>query len=817
MNALWRYVEGWAGREPAAANPERLEASLEATWQVSPALLAAFVLVVVAVLLTVYWHERSSGHKWWKLGLAAIRSTLVGLVVFMLLGWTLQRHRTDLPNLAVVLDDSESMGLVDPLDDNSQSAEIKRRLARTRLAEPTRLNLGKSLLLPDGGALAGELARRYQVRWYLAGSSARALGQQDVLAAIEQLSPQQPSSRLGDCLTDVLQQERGRSVTALVLLTDGITTDGRSLAEAARSARAQSVPLFLIGLGNDRPLRDVNLADVLVDQAAFVGDLVCFDAKIVAEGYTGKATLRLLVAEAPPEQQPIDLPPANSAATPKLLEQQELQLDAQTKTHTVRLAHRVNAPGEFDFTIEVVPSTPESNTQNNRVTRRVIVRQEKISVLLAQAYPSYEFRFLKQMLARELNPPETTDGNSPGVRTLLQEADPAYSDTDKSALRSFPVTRDELFPYDVLILGDLNPDLLSPSMATNIRDFVTARGGGLIVIAGPRYTPLAWRGSPLAALFPCPVDAVRLPDAQATITESFRPRLTPLGMASPPMQLADSPQQNAKLWRDELTPLHWLAALQDLRPGVRVLAEHPSLHQPGGQPLPVITMQFVGAGKVVFHATDETYRWRFGGGDAHFARYWVQTIRYLCRSRLLGGGAPVELTTDRNEYRRGDPVELRVRFLDERQAPPQDNGVTVALERSGGQRRDIVLHRRAEERGVFEGTASGLVAGQYRALVALPTQQGSAVTHEFTIVEPPGELAQTQMKSAELQEAARISGGKFYGFMAAQNLLSDLPRGRHLRLESLPPRPIWNSPILASLFVLLITGEWLLRRRLGML
>ena len=116
-----------------------------------------------------------------------------------------------------------------------------------------------------------------------------------------------------------------------------------------------------------------------------------------------------------------------------------------------------------------------------------------------QAYPSYEFRFLKQMLLRELNAAQPAEGKAAGFRTVLQEADLEYGETDKTAERAFPASRDELFQYDVLIFGDVNPSLLSPSIMNNIYEFVTVRGGGLIFIAGPRYTPLAYRETPLAA------------------------------------------------------------------------------------------------------------------------------------------------------------------------------------------------------------------------------------------------------------------------------------------------------------------------------
>src|SRR6185295_16421130 len=99
---------------------------------------------------------------------------------------------------------------------------------------------------------------------------------------------------------------------------------------------------------------------------------------------------------------------------------------------------------------------------------KVVVRDEIIRVLLVQAYPSFEFRFLKQMLLRELNRTQSADGKAAGFRTVLQEADLEYVETDKTAERTFPASRDELFQYDVLIFGDVNPALLSPTIMNNI-------------------------------------------------------------------------------------------------------------------------------------------------------------------------------------------------------------------------------------------------------------------------------------------------------------------------------------------------------------
>jgi len=47
--------------------------------------------------------------------------------------------------------------------------------------------------------------------------------------------------------------------------------------------------------------------------------------------------------------------------------------------------------------------------------------------------------------------------------------------------------------------------------------------------------------------------------------------------------------------------------------------------------------------------------------------------------------------------------------------------------------------------------------------------------------------------------------------------LEELPKGRQVRIESLPPEPLWNSSFLVLLVIGLLTAEWLLRKRWGLL
>src|SRR5262249_37498086 len=148
--------------------------------------------------------------------------------------------------------------------------------------------------------------------------------------------------------------------------------------------------------------------------------------------------------------------------------------------------------------------------------------------------------------------------------------------------------------------------------------------------------------------------------------------------------------------------------------------------------LPVIMVQYVGPGKVLFHATDETWRWRYRVGDVYFARYWVQTLRYLSRTKLLGKDRSAELTAKR-EYQRGQSPQLRLRVLEERRAPAEDEGVTVLIEHPGHQNHRVTLRRNALNRGVFEGVFSQPPAGKYHAWIATPAMEGDAASVDFTV------------------------------------------------------------------------------------
>jgi hypothetical protein len=307
------------------------------------------------------------------------------------------------------------------------------------------------------------------------------------------------------------------------------------------------------------------------------------------------------------------------------------------------------------------------------------------------------------------------------------------------------------------------------------------------------------------------VDGGPLPES---VTRGFAVQPTPLGLHTPPLMLGDTLVESDQIWRS-LSPLYWLVEVERLKPAAQVLAEHPTLSTSQGRRLPLFISQFVGAGRVWFHAVDSTWRWRVGAGDVYFARYWVQTIRHLARGKLTAGRG-AELITDRREYQTGERIDVRLRFLDQRLAPP-DDVVTVLIESPGRARQRLVLRRDRNLASVFAGTLTGLSDGKYELLVADLPLPGNPPSARFSVVAPAGEMARTQMDRPALIAATESTRGRLYTIADAGRLADELPRGRRAALESLPPLAWWNQWWLLATFLVAITSEWILRKRRGML
>jgi uncharacterized membrane protein len=801
MQPIKRFVEWYLNAPPATPGEDTAWSfSSRLPWPVwlpSWSLLLAGLLAV-GLVIWIYWKDARKSPRWARLTLISLRLATLALLLVLLTELTLTIDRTGLPFIAVMIDDSASQSLHDQFPDERIQAQAKSLIEQARYEEMSRLNLAKAILTGGDGQFLKQLLRRHKLRLYRFSETAVPLGnseyrQSDELAEllplIEGLRAEGAQTRPGPAVKKVLDDFRGAPPSAIVMFSDGITstTDADRLTGVADLARSKLVPIFTVGIGSEEPARDLQLYDLLVDEVVFVDDPISFSAKLKGYGY---------------ENRKVTVGVKEKGAS-EFLTSRQVTVGPDGKPVKVELIYTPPVEGEFDYTVEVSPLPKETNLRNNSETRHVSVRREKMRVLLVESIPRWEFRMLKSLLERD----QTIE-----LHTVLQDADLEFAGQDRTALEHFPVRREELTQYDVVILGDVNPTFLSSGVFENLREFVRDTGGGLILIAGESFNPLAYRDTPLESMLPVKLSGAQRPPEDAVIADSFRPELTLAGRRGTALfRFADSEQANQEIW-NSLRPLHWLFEAPELRPGAEVFATHPT--KPGSQGnLPVIALQRFGAGKVLFHATDETWHWRYRVGDLYYGRYWVQAIRFLSRSKLLGKDRTAELTADRLVYQRGDTVHLRVRFLDERLIPGQDEPVTVMVERQGDVQRPVKLSRVPQAPTVYEGQFPHVTEGRFHAWVSSPGFSGAPPSTDFHVEAPLRELQNRSLDLTELTQTARQTHGKYYSLADVANLHADLPPGHRVPLDTAEPIPLWNRWEVMLLFASLMLTEWLLRKR----
>ncbi len=766
-----------------------------------------------AIALAVWLYRRELAQPRRGLSVAlplvGLRSALVLLTLGLLLPQVrLLFEREGWPDLVLLIDDSQSMGTADDYQDPRVKAKAEELARAAGLTTAQRLQLAQALVTrADAAWLNALLARQARLHVFHCSSRVERLGEVDAAEnlgagadAVRGLKPAGPTSQLGTAVRTVLQEFRGSALAGVVMLTDGVATEGDDLVQAAQQAAKMGVPLYFVGLGDANEPRDLVLHDLQVEDAVHVQDRLVFEARLTAKGGLRAGSVPVTLSEKQGDQL-------------KELAREQVTLDPTGKPVRVRLTHTPTSPGEREYVIEVPAQPDETDAANNRLQRRIFVADfQRTRVLYVEGYPRYEFRFLKALLERESA--ATRANKTVDLKVLLADADPDYAKEDRSAVEAFPATRDELFSqYDLVILGDVEPrhPKLGEKRLQWLADFVREKGGGLLLIAGAQSMPHAYRDTPLADVLPIEVPAGSVGDDRDR-PEGYRLRLTAVGRMHPMFRLVPDETDNQAVW-DRLAPLYWSAGPYRVKPAAEGLAVRPAAG--AGPPEPLAVQQFAGAGRVMYFGFDESWRWRYREDEVRYNQFWVQAVRYLARTRL----SRTELRVDKQvPYRKGEPIRVTVRFPDDTPPPAAEVPVRVAVEYTAPngemEAQTLRLAKLDGSRATYEALLTRTSDGQYKFWLASPAPPGARPGASAKVLPPPGELDELRMNQAGLERAAVLTRGRFYTLADAERLPEELPPLPRVTLnQPRPPWPLWNHPLVFALAVVLAGGEWLLRKR----
>lgn len=776
---------------------------------------ALYLLLMLAFVYASYRLSPAHLSRWRRGLLIGLRGCfLAGLLLLLMrpvLAFTMEGSVRRL--LVVLLDNSASLkipdprltsedqhraaiarGLIDPKGGLKQSLSAADAQAVSRL---TRLAVMKAVLDNQRLDLLPRLQNHFDLAAYqfgpsvadLMSSSASGDGTNatrvDMGTASDwanRLDGRHSTTALGDALREVANRKRGQPLAGIFLITDGANNSGSPPLESAERLRNESVPLYVYGVGLTAP-RDIILGNLLAPEVTFVQEDLDVTVRVRGQGLEGQtATVKLQLGDQ--------------------VQQRDITFSG-TGEQIVVFTLTPQKEGEFDLQASIAPRPDEAVTDNNSRKQRIKVVDAKINVLLVDQSPRWEFRYLQAMLLRD---------RRVNLKCYLVEGDPAIARTEKTPyLSSFPARREDLLRFDLVIFGDVDPRFVTPTQQEYLNELVSKFGGAMLMVAGRRYTPQAYRRSSLYAMLPVEFEGVGA-EVASELTAADRPiplELTSAGRSSPIMRLDESEARNRELWQ-KLPPVYWVSRVSRPKPAAEVLLVDPDpAKESRFGKMPIVAMHQYGLGQVMYVGTDNTWRWRKNSGDVYYTAFWGQLVQRLALPRLLGGNKRIQLTSDRQNYLAGDRVTVYARLYTSSFEAIQEPVVKGQFGHRGepGPATEVLLRTLPDQPGLYRGEFIAGAPGDYQFTVELDPN----APLDFTVIEPQFELGDTAMNEPLLNQLAKATGG---AFLKEEDLhkLPDMINAKTEKVRSPLEVELWASPFVFLFLLLLASAEWVIRK-----
>lgn len=583
-------------------------------------------------------------------------------------------------------------------------------------------------------------------------------------------------------LENVLQQFE--DLKGVIMLTDGDWNQGLPPIGVATQYRDREVPVFPVAVGRQTPVPDTGIDDVDAPAYGLLGEQLSIPVRL-RNDYPREitTTLELLRGEVSLAKKQVVIPAATALQDAIVWDPKET--------------------GTVDLTVRLGTEPDELLPDNNKASFQIGIRLETLKVLVVDSKPRWEYRYLRNALARD-----------PGVQMNCLLFHPGLgSGGGRHYLSAFPGTKEQLSIYDVIFLGDVGtvPNQLTQNDAELIRGLVEQQSSGLVFMPGRSGNQQSLSEGPLADLIPVILESEQ-PKGIGLQNES-QLSLSTLGRGHWLTRFDSDAQKNDELWR-QLPGFFWSAAVEKSRPGSEVLAVHSTIRNSWGR-IPLLVTRPFGTGKVLFMGTDSAWRWRRGVEDKYHYRFWSQVVRWMAHQRHLSETDGIRLTYTPEVAEVGDTIYLQATVLDTSGYPAQSGNVIASISSPSGrtERIDFVLSEGGW--GVYTASFSPRENGLHQ-LTIRSEEHGRKLESELQVTRPVIEKIGQPINRQTLDELASITGGQLAGTEGLSEVVTALeslpePKPREIRLR------LWSNPWWGGFLLSLLAIYWIGRKILGLI
>lgn len=736
--------------------------------------MAGLVLVAAAAgayALLTYRSVRLGSRD--RIVLSTLRiATLALLVVCLLRPMLILKVAVPQQNfVGVLLDDSRSM----------QVADLEGHPRGNYVTE----NFGAAT-----GPLLAKLSEKFVVRTYRFSSFTERLN------AASDLGFSGTGTQLGEALSRAKDELAGLPLSGLIIVSDGADTSEATLDTSITELKAENIPVFPVGVGEEKMARDIQVSRVETPRQALKGSFLVVDVVLTQTGFEGQKLPLVVESEG------------------RVVDTQDIAMPDDGEATTVRVRFKVDEGGLRRFKFRIPEQAGEQVPQNNARETVIEVLDRRVKILYLEGEPRFEAKFIKQALEKD-----------PNIQVVLLQRTAAATpssptkflrlgiDSPDELLEGFPLKEEDLFAYSGLILGSVEASAFTVEQLRMISEFVSRRGGGLLVLGGRRsFAEGGWGGTPVAEALPIVLDAAANAKAgqyfSHVVVEPAR-----AGLAHPVAQLAATEKASIDAW-SRLPPLTSVNPLEAVKPGATVLLNG---EDERGRRQVVLAAQRYGRGKAVSFAVQDSWLWRMHAKmaetDLTHHYFWQRLLRWVVDG--VPGYVDVSSSPERVEPR--EAVTLTAQVADKKYNDVNDARVVASVRSPTGVVTEVPLSWTVKRDGEYQSKFAPTEEGTYEIRVTATKDGetlGTSVSH-VRAAPSDREYFDPAMRGSLLRRLAEETGGKFFKSGDTSGLTDALTlSGRGVTVVE--EKDLWDMPVFFLLLVALSGGEWLYRRARGL-
>jgi len=643
--------------------------------------------------------------------------------------------------------------------------------------------------------LVEELAESFQIRTFRFDKETQRI------AGLDDLNEEGTASSIHQALNYVDDQLSGLRLGGLVLFSDGADNSSVDPTSVAKDFGGRQIPIFTVGVGQENIPQDIGIVDVSTAKTVLEGSIFTVQAGISHQGFEGQE-IEISIKDGEEKV-------ASETVT--------LGLAGVTRRFDLEVTPERSDLIVYDLEVEL--QADEIIEQNNTYSFLVDnTEKPSLDVLYIEGHPRNEYKFIRRAVEGD---------DSLRLATYLQTGPEKYyrqgiqSSTELSG--GFPSTKEELYSYEAIVLGDIEKDFFNNDQLQMIDDFVAERGGGFLISG---MMDEEFIGTPIADILPLTlIEENFLPShlrggirrGEHPTGELYYPRLTNNGEFAPILRLSGEDDENLNLW-SQLPELQGVFVTGRAKPGATVLMEHPIL-QYQNQLLPIIAQQRYGSGRSMSVNTASTWRWQMmlPSEDQSHETLWRQMLRWIA----VAAPDRINIEFDREFYNVGDQVNVSAVVLNDEYEP--DNDATLWMQTTAPleQITDMPMEWDIEEDGVYRANFTVEEEGVFNLLVDVASAAADAEADSsekraaFVVTPSLREYNNAGMDSALLGRISQESGGTYFNLSDIDTLpdrveFTPNAYSREVQID------LWDSPWLLALLILLLCVDWMARRLKGL-